>query len=105
MAEHFLYLTTTGRASGRPREIEIWFAELRGRYYVISERREDAHWVRNLRREPRVEVEVGELGGPARARVLDEAADAGLLAEVRAAFDRLYEWSDGLVVELAPETR
>jgi deazaflavin-dependent oxidoreductase (nitroreductase family) len=103
--EGFLYLTTTGRASGAPREIEIWFAELRGRYYVISERREEAHWVRNLRREPRVEVEVGARRGPAQARALEEAADAALLAEVRAAFDRLYEWSDGLVVELAPETR
>ena len=101
----FLYLTTTGRKSGEPREIEIWYAELGGRYYLISEQRERAQWVRNLLREPRVDVTVGGRSVRARARVLDEAADAALLREVRADFDRLYEWSDGLVVEVAPETR
>jgi hypothetical protein len=25
--EQFIYLTTTGRKTGRPREIEIWFVE------------------------------------------------------------------------------
>jgi len=99
----FLYLTTTGRASGEPREIEIWYAERRGRYYLIAERRERSHWVQNLLREPRVGVAVGGRSVRARARVLDEAADAALLREVRADFDRLYEWSDGLVVELSPD--
>ena len=30
----FLYLTTTGRRSGQPREIEIWFTSRDGRYYL-----------------------------------------------------------------------
>jgi hypothetical protein len=29
--EQFLYLTTTGRKTGLPREIEIWFVELDSR--------------------------------------------------------------------------
>ena len=33
----FLYLTTTGRRSGMPREIEIWFTRVDGHYYVIAE--------------------------------------------------------------------
>ena len=32
----FLYLTTIGRRTGLPREIEIWFTERDGRYYVIA---------------------------------------------------------------------
>jgi hypothetical protein len=33
----FLYLTTAGRISGQPREIEIWFTERGGRFYLIAE--------------------------------------------------------------------
>jgi deazaflavin-dependent oxidoreductase (nitroreductase family) len=101
----FLYLTTIGRKSGEPHEIEIWYAELRGRHYLIAELGERSHWVRNLRREPRVSIAVGDRSWRASARVLDEAGDAGLLREVRALFDRSYGWSDGLVVELVPEPR
>jgi deazaflavin-dependent oxidoreductase (nitroreductase family) len=57
--ERFLYLTTTGRVSGEPRTIEIWFVERRGRYYIIAERREKAQWVQNLERDPAVRFRVG----------------------------------------------
>ena len=55
----FLYLSTTGRISGQPREIEIWFTERGGRFYVIAEQRERANWVRNLQAQPGVAVRVG----------------------------------------------
>ena len=42
MDEQYLYLTTTGRVTGKPREIEIWFVESAGKYYVLAEHREDA---------------------------------------------------------------
>jgi deazaflavin-dependent oxidoreductase (nitroreductase family) len=99
----FLYLTTTGRTSGEPREIEIWYAELHGRYYLIAELYERAHWVRNILREPRVSVAVEDRSWRATARVLDEVRDAERLREVRAHFDRSYGWSEGLVVEIVPE--
>ncbi len=38
-----LYLTTTGWKSGRPHEIEIWYTEWEGRYYVVAERGGQAH--------------------------------------------------------------
>src|SRR5262245_30426283 len=66
----FLYLTTTGRVSGAPREIEIWFTEDAGRYYVIAEHGDRAHWVQNLRANPRVRVRVGDRSFAARARVV-----------------------------------
>ena len=50
----FLYLTTTGRRSGQPREIEIWFTERDGRYYLVAEHGEQTGWVQNLRTNPRV---------------------------------------------------
>src|SRR5437762_640288 len=54
----YLYLTTTGRRTGQPREIEIWFTQRGGLYYLVAEHRERAQWVRNLRLAPRVAVRV-----------------------------------------------
>ncbi len=101
--EEFLYLTTTGRTSGQPREIEIWFTERDGRYYLIAEHGERAHWVRNLRRDPRVQVRVGGRGFPARARVVDRRAEPALWRAARERSAAKYGWGDGLVVELDPE--
>ena len=98
----FLYLTTTGRRSGRPREIEIWFTEREGRYYVIAEHLEEAHWVQNLRADPRVSVRVADGVVAARARVVDATAEPALHERIRELSEKKYGWGDGLVVEIAP---
>jgi deazaflavin-dependent oxidoreductase (nitroreductase family) len=100
----FLYLTTTGRRSGDPREIEIWFTHHHGRYYLIAEHRWETHWVQNLLAEPRVRARVGPLEFPARARVVDGDADAATHDMARELSERKYGWGDGLVVELTPES-
>jgi deazaflavin-dependent oxidoreductase (nitroreductase family) len=97
-----LYLTTTGRKTGRPVEIEIWFTEHEGRYYVVSEHLEEAHFVQNLRADPRVRVRVGASGFEARARVVDPVAEGELSARVQERSEKKYGWGDGLVVELTP---
>ncbi len=33
----FLYLTTIGRKSGKPHQIEIWFVEYQGCCYIVNE--------------------------------------------------------------------
>ena len=99
----FLYLTTTGRRTGLPREIEIWFTALDDRFYVIAEHGERAAWVRNVGANPRVGVRVGRQRFTARARVLDAPADAERRREVRARSETKYGWGDGLVVELTPD--
>jgi deazaflavin-dependent oxidoreductase (nitroreductase family) len=108
-AQSFLYLTTTGRVSGLPRTIEIWFVEREGRFYVVAERRENAQWVQNLQRDGAVLFRVGtrdETGprAPATARIVLEEED-DVLAEVKSLMDAKYGWSDGLVVEIVPEER
>jgi deazaflavin-dependent oxidoreductase (nitroreductase family) len=75
--ESFCYLTTTGRVTGRPHEIEIWFALLPETHtlYMLSGGGDRSDWVKNLRRDPEVEVRIaGErFGGLAReARDADE---------------------------------
>ena len=66
----FCYLTTRGRVSGRPHEIEIWFA-LDGRtLYLLSGGGDASDWVRNLRAEPPVTVRLRDTTYAATARVV-----------------------------------
>ena len=97
----YLYLTTTGRVSGQPREIEIWFAEHGGRFYLVAER-ESANWVRNILSQPRVKVRVGDAEFNAIARVVHHDREPQVATPVKALFDAKYGWSDGLIVELTP---
>ena len=97
----YLYLTTTGRVTGLPREIEIWFAEHGGRFYLVAER-DSANWVRNIQSQPQVKVRVGDAELNAIARVVHSDREPELAATVKALFDAKYGWSDGLIVELQP---
>ena len=99
----YLYLTTTGRRTGRPREIEIWFTQRGGRYYLVAEHRERAQWVKNLRAKPRVAVRVGRRSFAAKARVVDAKAEPELARAVRTLSERKYGWGNGLVVEIDPK--
>jgi|GEM_PF-2824500 len=58
--EDYCYLTTTGRVSGEPREIEIWFGLAGTTLYMLSGGGEHSNWVRNLKRIPEVRVRIGE---------------------------------------------
>ena len=93
-----LYLATTGRVTGQPREIEIWFAEHGGRFYLIAE----ANWVRNIQSQPQVKVRVGDAEFSATARIVRDDSEPQLARTVRALFDAKYGWCDGLIVELTP---
>ncbi|MFN8523556.1 MAG: nitroreductase family deazaflavin-dependent oxidoreductase [Chloroflexota bacterium] len=99
-----LHLTTRGRRSGLPREIEIWFASHNGRWYLVSELRERAQWVQNLRAEPRVQVRTNDVQTPATARVVDPANEPDLAATIAALFNQKYGWSNGTIVEITPGT-
>jgi len=79
-SDDFCSLTTRGRRSGQPHEIEIWFAVAGDTFYLLSGGGESADWVRNLRADPAVTVRVGDAvwGGAARAVPVgtEEAAHA-----------------------------
>jgi deazaflavin-dependent oxidoreductase (nitroreductase family) len=66
----YCYLTTTGRVSGRPREIEIWFALEGATLYMLSGGRDRSDWVRNLSRTPEVSVRIADAVEQGRARVV-----------------------------------
>jgi len=103
MNPQFLYLTTTGRSTGLPREIEIWFVEWKGKYYILAEKFHEAHWVRNIERNPRVQVRVGDRAFTATARALDSKRDAPLWKRAQDLEREKYGWGDGLPVEITPD--
>jgi transposase len=66
--EPVCYLTTTGRSSGRPHTIEIWFALHGTTVYLLSGGGENPDWVKNLQRDPAVQVRIGTGRFTGRAR-------------------------------------
>ncbi len=83
--DDFCYLTTTGRVSGRPHTIEIWFA-LRGEtLYMLAGGGDKADWVRNIQRYPDVQVKIREYTFLGKGRIVQsggkpEAYDEDTLA-------------------------
>lgn len=76
----YCYLTTTGRVTGTPHRIEIWFALADGIVYVLSGGRDESDWVRNLIAVPTVTLELGDEVRTTTARVVDPASPEDALA-------------------------
>ncbi len=96
--EEFCYLTTRGRVSGRPHEIEIWFARDGLTLHLLSGGGARSDWVRNLEAEPSVRVRVRDTTYDARARVVErgEPEDLGARDRVYAKYTaRGYDGLDG----------
>jgi deazaflavin-dependent oxidoreductase (nitroreductase family) len=95
-------LTTRGRKSGLPREIEIWFTDHNDRFYVIAEYA-TSHWMQNLRANPLATVRVGTKTMPVTARIVATDLEPELNNLIQDLFRKKYGWGDGLVVELVPK--
>ncbi len=80
--EDFCYLTTTGRVTGRPHTIEIWFA-LNGRtLYMLSGGGASADWVKNSSRNPAVTVRIAGSYFSGYARTVDDTREDALAREL-----------------------
>jgi deazaflavin-dependent oxidoreductase (nitroreductase family) len=76
--EDFCYLTTVGRVTGKPHEIEIWFALADDTLYMLSGGRDRSDWVKNLRRNPKVTVRIAGERFEGRARVVEDPEEDAL---------------------------
>ena len=74
--DDYCYLTTTGRRTGRPHRIEIWYAVEGATVYLLSGGGRSSDWVQNLLAEPTVVVEIGGDSRSARGRVLEPGSEA-----------------------------
>jgi deazaflavin-dependent oxidoreductase (nitroreductase family) len=86
--EQYCYLTTTGRRTGKPHTIEIWFGLAGRTLYMLSGAGSEvpdgtgarADWVRNLQKLSRVEVRIGGTVYPGTARVVPPGGEEDVLA-------------------------
>jgi deazaflavin-dependent oxidoreductase (nitroreductase family) len=76
IAARVCYLETTGRVTGTPHEIEIWFAADGDTIWLLSGGGDRADWVRNLRQNPTVRVRIaGQWFSGSAEEISDPAED------------------------------
>lgn len=111
--EQFLYVTTTGRRTGKPHEIEIWFGASGRTVYILAGGREKSDTVQNIMANPAVSVRIGGSTFAATGRVLqpgeeDALARRLLLEKYEPAYSGdLKEWGETalpVAIDLGEET-
>ena len=110
-AEPFCYLTTTGRVTGNPHEIEIWFGIANNTLYMLAGAREKSDWVANLIKQPHVTIRIAETTYSFTARTVapdteeDTLARHLLVEKYRKSEDDLANWGrTALPVAFEPQT-
>jgi deazaflavin-dependent oxidoreductase (nitroreductase family) len=78
--EEFCYLTTTGRVTGRPHQIEIWFDAAGSSVYMLAGGRDRSDWVRNIAINPAVTVRIGSQTFAGQARAVEPGSDEDAMA-------------------------
>ena len=98
--EAYCYLTTTGRVSGKPHEIEIWFGVTGGRLYLMAGGGERSDWVKNLKKNPAVTIRIRGQVYQATADIVTDATEQASVRPVladkyneREADGSLSEWA------------
>ena len=83
------YLTTTGRRSGQPHEIEIWFGVVESTLYLISGNGPTADWYQNVVADPEVTVRIEDETRAGRASVVTDPQERRRVGDVMGA---KYVW-------------
>lgn len=91
--EEYCYLTTTGRVSGRPHEIEIWFGQKGGSLYLLSGGGGKSDWVKNLQKNPAVQVRIARHTYLATARIVRDESEEMMARYLLA--EKYQEWDEG----------
>jgi hypothetical protein len=96
----FLNLTTRGWKTCKLHTIEIWFVGYRQRYYVMSERRYEAHWVQNILHNQKIKFSINNIISEGNARIISKNNAPELVGEVQELMKTKYGWNEGLIIEL-----
>jgi len=91
--EEYCYLTTTGRVSGKPHEVEIWFGILEGTLYLLSGGSDNSDRVKNLLKTPDVTVRIAKHKFTGRAHILNDGKDDTPIRKLLAA--KYQQWKLG----------
>lgn len=96
-SEKLIHLTTIGRKSGNPHVVELWFGVDDGKVYLSHEGRE-TDWMKNIKKNEKVEFEIGGKKFRGRARYLKDDEDEAWTAKV-ALYEKYYGKSSREVIE------
>jgi len=91
--EDYCYLTTTGRVTGKPHEIEIWFGLNNNTLYLMSGGMDKSDWVKNLLKNPAVIVRIAKHNFKATARLVKDEQEEKMARYLLA--EKYQEWQDG----------
>jgi deazaflavin-dependent oxidoreductase (nitroreductase family) len=91
--QDYCYLTTTGRVSGRPHEIEIWFGTQNRTIYLLSGGGDGSDWVKNLLKNPAVTVRIAKHTFVATARLVTDKEEDRMARYLLA--EKYQEWEAG----------
>lgn len=91
--QEYAYLTTAGRVTGKPHEIEIWFAARGRTIYMLAGGGHRSDWVKNIARNPSVQVRIGEQTLAGTAEIIE---DGGARLDARRLIAAKYQgWCEG----------
>ena len=91
--EDFCYLSTTGRRTGNPHTIEIWFGARDGTLYLLAGGGRRSDWVRNLEAAPNVDVRIAGSEWQAVARVVTDREEEQIARTLLAS--KYQGWREG----------
>lgn len=91
--EDYCYLTTTGRVTGKPHEIEIWFALKDRTLYLLSGGMDQSDWVKNLLKNPSVTIRISKHTFSATARIVNDKNEDEVARYLLA--EKYQEWEEG----------
>jgi len=91
--EDYCYLTTKGRKSGNPHEIEIWFGVNGNSIYLLSGGGEKSDWVKNLLEDPNVTVRIAKHTFNGIARIVSGDKESTMARHMLAG--KYQEWHEG----------
>ena len=91
--EEYCYLTTKGRKTGKPHEIEIWFGANGNSIYLLSGGGDASDWVKNLRADPNVTVRIGKQTFKGTARIVRNIEEESMARPMLAA--KYQRWKEG----------
>jgi len=91
--EQYCYLTTTGRISGNPHEIEIWFGLNEHTLYLLSGGGDQSDWVKNLLKKPAVKVRIAKKNLIGTARLVTDRQEEMVARKMLAS--KYQQWRVG----------
>jgi deazaflavin-dependent oxidoreductase (nitroreductase family) len=92
-AEEYCYLTTTGRVTGKPHEIEIWFVIHDITLHLMAGGKYESDWVKNLVKNPSVTVRIAKHIFAGMARIVTDEKEEMTARTTMA--EKYQEWEEG----------